>query len=140
VTIAVQEVIVLSSAWPGAWLATTRRSGSRIRLRDSRDAVISLELSGAIDEPSTSELQHVLVDLLLRRRPDRVVIDLRRTTFLDPTAVGVLLAAVDTADDVRVGLSLCNPSPHLANQLLGAGLPSQRVTAAGTPTTSRRSM
>jgi anti-anti-sigma factor len=63
----------------------------------------------------------------MHHRPARVVIDLRDATFLDPTAVGVLLAAADTADDLRVALSVCNPSPNLAEQLLSSGLPRQRV-------------
>jgi anti-anti-sigma factor len=98
-----------------------------ITLRRASYTVMAVELAGAVDLPSTSRLQHMLVDVLLRHRPARVIIDLRDATFLDPTAVGVLLAAADTADDLRVALSVCNPNPDLADQLLQSGLSRQRV-------------
>jgi anti-anti-sigma factor len=113
--------------YPEVFVPNRPEPDSYIRLRRASPAVVSVELAGAIDLPSTSQLQHLLVDVLMHHRPARVVIDLRDATFLDPTAVGVLLAAADTADDLRVALSVCNPSPNLAEQLLSSGLPRQRV-------------
>jgi anti-anti-sigma factor len=93
-----------------------------VTMRPASNAVVSVELSGVIDGSAASQLQHVLVDALMRQRPSQVLVDLRDARFLDAVAIGVLLAAVDTADDLRVVLSVCNPSPDLAAQLNTCGL------------------
>ena len=100
-----------------------------VQLRRLPDAVVSVELTGAIDQPAAADLQQVLVHALLRGKPSRVVIDLRAATRLDPTAIGMLLAAADTADDLAVGLSVCNARSDVADQLLQSGLPGQRIRA-----------
>jgi anti-anti-sigma factor len=87
---------------------------------------VSVELSGDINGPATGLLCRALADAIMRRRPERVLVDLRGATFLDPGAVGALLAAVDAADDVRIDLTVCNPSPDLAAQLAGTGLTSSQ--------------
>jgi hypothetical protein len=61
---------------PGGDRAKQTDAGTYVRLRRASDTVVPVELAGAIDAPSTSVLQHLLVDVLLRHRPDRVVIDL----------------------------------------------------------------
>ena len=103
-----------------------------VQVHHHPDAVVSVELTGAIDDPpAAARLQQVLVDALLHGNPSRVVIDLRAATRLDPTAIGMLLAAADTADDLAVGLSVCNPRSEVAEQLLRSGLSGQRIRATG---------
>jgi anti-anti-sigma factor len=94
----------------------------QVTTRHASSAVVSVELSGAITVTATCLLREALIDVIMRQRPPRVLIDLRNTTFLDPTAIGALLAAADAADDLRVDLSVCNPNPALAMQLASTGL------------------
>jgi anti-sigma B factor antagonist len=94
----------------------------RVTTRRASDEVVSVELSGAINVATASELRHALVDAIIRQRPSVVRVDLRDTTYLDPTAIGALLAAAEAADDLRVDLAVCNPSPALAQQLDTTGL------------------
>ncbi len=101
-----------------------------VQLHHHPGAVVSVELTGAIDDPpAAARRQQVLVDALLHGKPSRVVIDLRAATRLDPTAIGMLLAAADTADDLAVALSVCNPRSEVAEKLLQSGLPGQRIRA-----------
>jgi anti-anti-sigma factor len=95
----------------------------QVRTHRASGAVVSVQLCGAINVAATGELRKALIDAVLRQRPARVLVDLRDTTFLDPTAIGALIAAAQTADDLRVDLSVCNPNPALAAQLASTGLP-----------------
>jgi anti-anti-sigma factor len=94
----------------------------RVTTRRASSAVVSVEVSGAINVTATSLLREALIDVIMRKRPACVLVDLRDATFLDPTAVGALLAAADAADDLRVNLAVCNPNPDLAAQLANTGL------------------
>lgn len=77
---------------------------------------------GVVDEAGGDQLRHVLVDALMRNRTRRVVVDLARATELDPTAVGALIAAHETAPELSVGFSLRAPNRDIATELAGHGL------------------
>jgi len=79
-------------------------------------------LRGDIDETGTSRLRHTLVEMLMHRRPRRIVVDLARATALDPTAIGVLRAAQDSAPDLDIELDLRRPNEAMTAELSRQGL------------------
>jgi anti-anti-sigma factor len=90
---------------------------------------VVVKLRGVVDERDTPRLRRVLVDLIMRRRPRQLVVDLTRATTVDPLAIGTLVAAHDAAPDMRVAFAVRRPNPSVAAQLVRAGLgplPSRR--------------
>jgi anti-anti-sigma factor len=79
-------------------------------------------LRGDVGEADTGDLRRILVDAIMHRRPRRLVVDLGAVTALDPLAVGALIAAQDTAPQMRVRLALRRPTGGVAVQLSTAGL------------------
>jgi anti-anti-sigma regulatory factor len=86
-----------------------------VQTRWLTDDQVQIELSGAIEGDLLDTLREALVTALVRHRPARVLVDLRATTRLDPIAVGTLLAASDTAQDL--GITLTIHEPHDATML-----------------------
>jgi anti-anti-sigma factor len=84
---------------------------------------VVIVLRGHIDEQESHRLRHELIDAMMRRRPRHVVVDLSRTISLDPTAVGALIAAHDTAPDMHLTLTLRRPCAVVAAELAEQGLP-----------------
>jgi anti-anti-sigma regulatory factor len=79
-------------------------------------------LCGDIVESDLPDLCRSLADAIVRRRPRRVVVDLSRATALDPTAIGALVAAGDTAPDLHVVLGVRSPDPAVTADLAALGL------------------
>jgi anti-anti-sigma factor len=61
---------------------------------------IMVRVSGDVDTPTTNDLRGILVNLIMIQRPSRIVVDLCAVTALDSSAVGMLRAARDVAEDV----------------------------------------
>ena len=91
--------------------------------------VVTIRVSGDIDEPVAAELRRVLVASILRRRATAIVVDLQAVAVLDATTVGTLAAACDAARDVRLSLVLQTSVVAVSDQLLRAGV----ATVAGKP-------
>lgn len=68
------------------------------------DTCVTVRLTGDIDTAITHRLRHVLVDVIMRRRPARIVVDLRGVTTMDSAAIGTLRAAHQAAHDVHLTL------------------------------------
>jgi anti-anti-sigma factor len=81
-----------------------------------------IALCGDIGETGTDQLRHTLVQTLMRRRPRRIVVDLTKATALDPTAIGVLLAAQDSAPDLDIALQVRRPNHAMTADLTRHGL------------------
>ena len=108
----------------GEWLpreAEVLVAEPTVRTRRFKYTLVVL-LRGEVDESGTDDLRRVLVDAIVRQRPRRVVVDLAMVTALDPMAVGALMAAHDTAPQMRVRLALRRPNDGVAVQLSTAGL------------------
>ncbi len=90
---------------------------------------VVVKLRGVVDERDTPRLRRLLVDMIMRRRPRHLVVDLARATTVDPLAIGTLVAARDAAPQMRVAFAVRRPNPSVAAQLVRAGLgplPSRR--------------
>jgi anti-anti-sigma factor len=88
------------------------------------ETVLTVRVPGGLGGDAVDELREALVDAIVRRRPARVVVDLRAVTALDSAAVGTLSAAYDAACDMRLILVLRTSSAAVIDQLHRAGIPS----------------
>ena len=83
---------------------------------------VVVSLHGAVDEHDGTQLRRALVDAIVHTRPQRIVIDLTDATALDPTNLGALLAAHDSAACLHITLAVRHPNPTLTAQLDDCGL------------------
>ncbi len=79
--------------------------------------VVTIRLSGDIDQRTTGQLRTALVDVIVHRKADRLIIDLDAVTALDDVAVGVLRAGHAAADDAGVAVSVHTTGSRIAADL-----------------------
>lgn len=91
--------------------------------RTRRDGSVVVELRGDIGLAATAELRHALVSALLRRRPVRVVVDMRRVRQVAAEGIGTVVAGREVAADRDVVMVIHRPTAMVAGQLRAAGLP-----------------
>ncbi|GAB3844488.1 STAS domain-containing protein [Dactylosporangium cerinum] len=70
------------------------------------DASVTVALRGAVEGADAPDLRRVLLDVIMRVRPSRLLIDLRAVTAVDAFAVGTLQAAVELAGDVQLSVAV----------------------------------
>jgi anti-sigma B factor antagonist len=75
------------------------------------DDVATVTPRGEVDLPATAELRAILQDAASRPGIARIVVDLAGVTFLDSTALGVLVAGHTAAERNGRTLTLVNPGP-----------------------------
>lgn len=81
-----------------------------------------IALRGTIAEDETVRLRSLLVDVFLRRRPRRLVVDVGPVTTLDAAALGALIVAADMAPEHAVDFQLQCRDQRVAAELEQAGL------------------
>jgi anti-anti-sigma factor len=84
---------------------------------------VVIALRGHVDESGSHQLHRELINALMHQRRRHIVVDFARVTSLDATAVGALIAAHDSAPDMRLTLTLRNPNVGIAAELAEHGLP-----------------
>jgi anti-anti-sigma regulatory factor len=86
---------------------------SRARIQSCRlsPTTVQIDLYGPIEGDIVDSLRETLVDVLMRQRPSRVVVDASDATFLDPIALGSLAAASDTATDLGIVFDIIGAWP-----------------------------
>lgn len=70
--------------------------------RTMPDATVVVETFGAVEGAAVDELRQTLIEVLMRRRPPRVVVDITATQVVDSVALGTLTAAAETAEDLAI--------------------------------------
>jgi anti-anti-sigma factor len=101
-------------------------SNFSIEVRTEADGSVVVHPTGDLDGECAVEFRQVLVHVVRRMRPLRLVVDLRGVTAVDPINLGTLAALCDLADDHRVLVFLDGPSAELAAELRAAGVPPLR--------------
>lgn len=91
-----------------------------------------IELRGDVDVGCVACLCQALVDALFHQPTHRLVVDLARTTAIDATGVGALVAAGYAAEEMHVPFALRCPDPLIAAEFgdLGAFAAGRSVTTA----------
>ena len=86
-----------------------------------RDGVLVVSVSGELDLFAAPELRSRLLDEVRDGRRE-VVLDLRETTFMDSTALGVIIAALKTLQERHGRLVLVNERASIDKTLAITGL------------------
>ncbi|WBB67893.1 STAS domain-containing protein [Micromonospora sp. WMMD812] len=102
-------------------------SDPSLTLRTSDDGTVVLRPCGEVGVDAAVELRQVLVHVVRRVRPCRLVVDLADVTALDDINVGTLAAIVPVADEHGVAVFLDNSSAGVADLLCACGVPQQRL-------------
>jgi anti-anti-sigma regulatory factor len=83
----------------------------------SAATVVTVKLSGDIDHATAERLRHALVDAIMRKRTQRIEVDLLDTVGVDPIVIGTLAAAYQMACDMRQTLIFRDAGPAIRAQL-----------------------
>jgi anti-anti-sigma factor len=81
-----------------------------------------IAVAGEVDMLSAPAVQEAVVDVLHRRHPRRIEIDLRGVTFLDSAGIRTLLICHDDAQQENCLLTLVDPHPRVYRVLQITGL------------------
>lgn len=93
-----------------------------------------ITVTGEMDTVSAPAVHKAVIELLRRRRPTRIEIDLRSVTFLDSAGIRTLVMCHSDALRVDCRLVVVDPHPFVHNvlQITGLldyfGLPEQQAT------------
>ncbi len=93
------------------------------------DGSVVVELRGDIGPHATGQLCRALVDAVFHSESALVVLDMRRTRWIDPQGVGALVAVRDVAADRDTEMIVHRPSRMVARQLRAAGLPGACISS-----------
>ena len=86
-------------------------------------SAVTVRLRGDVDTVAGAHLRPVLVDMLMREKPARILIDLRHATALDASVLGTLRAAHELARDAKLIMTFASAGSRVAQQLVLQGLP-----------------
>lgn len=99
----------------------------RVNASGTRRSTITVLLEGEIDHVATADLRTTLVEVILHRKPHRLIIDLNSVTALDAAAVGALRAAHATALDTGLTTIFRTAGSPLTHELDDDGIPHSPV-------------
>jgi anti-anti-sigma factor len=100
--------------------------GIHVNTTSAPGSTIIVHVCGDVDAQMDDELRHVVVDVIMRRQPGTVIIDLDHLTGLDSTTIGTLRAADTAAVDRDLTLFFRTSLSPLATQLDHNGIHDQR--------------
>jgi anti-anti-sigma factor len=83
---------------------------------------VRIELAGELDLDTVGAVRDDVLVALARDRPSTVVIGMRQVSFIDSTAVGVLVGCQRAAAAAGARLVLSDPSPFVRRLLWVSGL------------------
>jgi stage II sporulation protein AA (anti-sigma F factor antagonist) len=89
----------------------------QVKTTGTTQPTITVRIDGDIDHTTADHLRGALIDIIMRRRPHRVVVDLDGITALDSATIGTLRAAHATAEDVHLNLIVQTSQSTVRQQL-----------------------
>jgi anti-anti-sigma regulatory factor len=98
-----------------------------VESRTVDDGSVLIVLRGSVGPECAVELRRLVVRIVRRVRPSRLVLDLTDVVAVDPINVGTLIAACLLGEDHSVAVLLVNPRPDLAARLALGGVPDRSV-------------
>jgi anti-anti-sigma factor len=107
------------------------------------DGAAVVDVRGELDVTTVTAFRTLLVDTIRRHRPARVVVDMRRVTFMDSTGIGALVVGYNAAREVGAEFRVRDPSTFVQRQLHITGLtdvfglPAAAPSSAGQTSTPR---
>ncbi|SNY64239.1 STAS domain-containing protein [Paractinoplanes atraurantiacus] len=86
------------------------------------DGTLVVVLRGELDYTNSRDVATVIREAVAERRPPAVRVDLAEVGFLDSSGIGVLVQALQAAEDVPAGFRVQNPRDKVLDQLRISGL------------------
>jgi len=87
-----------------------------ITAKSSADGTeVTIEVEGRFDFSAHQDFRRAYESL--RTKPQRFIVDMQRTSYLDSSALGMLLLLRDYAGGDAAQVSICNCSPEVKNIL-----------------------
>ena len=87
-----------------------------------RDGLLVVRLSGEIDHHNAVRLRSDIDDLVLSKRPRRLVLDLACIDFMDSAGIGFLMGRCRLMQELGGVLALQSPSPRVLKMLRLCGM------------------
>jgi anti-anti-sigma regulatory factor len=100
---------------------------SSLTVRTAADGTVVVRLPGVVGVDMAVDLRQLLVRIVRRDAPLRLVVSLGAVSDLDAINLGTLAALCTLGDDHRVIVFLDGASAIIAAQLKAAGVPAQRL-------------
>jgi anti-anti-sigma factor len=94
----------------------------QVNVTDTAPSAATVYLSGDIDHHTTEQLRKALVDVIVRVKPQHLVIDLDGVTAIDDQAIGVLRAAESIIRDAGLTASFHTTGSRIADDLADDGI------------------
>ena len=101
----------------------------RMSVTETARPTVTLRAEGDIDAEATEALRRALVDVIMRGRPERFVVDLGGVTKLDAVAIGAFQAADAAARDMNLTLIFHTKGSPVAARLDRHGIADSRTTS-----------
>jgi len=99
----------------------------RVNIAGTAEPTVIVRAYGDIDQDTTDQLRHALVDAIMHGEARRLVVDLDGVTALDPLTIGGLQAAVVTAQVMGRAIAFHTSASPLARRLSSAGIEDGRI-------------
>jgi anti-anti-sigma factor len=103
--------------------------GILVNTTGTDDSTVTMRMNGDVDATTAGHLRSALVDVIMRQKPHRIVIDLDGVTALDSGVIGTLRAAHATAQDVHLTLDFHTAGSPMRDQLDRDGIRDSRIIA-----------
>jgi anti-anti-sigma regulatory factor len=84
--------------------------------------VITMSAYGEIGTDNAADLRRLLVEVIMHRRPSRLIIDLDAVTAVDAAVIGTLRAAHATAQDMDLNIAFRTSGSPISEQLHNDGI------------------
>jgi anti-anti-sigma regulatory factor len=85
-------------------------------------STVTITLTGDIGTGMAGRLRPALINIIMHRRPNRIVIDLRAVTAIEAEVIGTLRAARDLAQDVNLSLAFESAGSPVATMIVDTEL------------------
>src|SRR5262245_39854602 len=82
----------------------------------------TVQATGDLDGDAADRLRHAIVEIIVRERPGRLIVDLDGVTAMDATTIGALQAAGTSAADLNIDLEFRTAASPLADHLDRCGI------------------
>ncbi|WP_433294001.1 STAS domain-containing protein [Actinoplanes sp. CA-030573] len=86
------------------------------------DGTLTISLRGEVDFTNAEGAAAVIRGALAERHPRAVCVDVAEVSFLDSSGIGVLVNAMQAAEDISAGFRVENPRYKIFDQLRMSGL------------------
>ncbi len=89
---------------------------------DYRDGTLSASIDGEIDHHTVVAIREKIDALIFRHRPEKLIIDLKKVSFMDSSGLGLILGRASLCQETGARVLLVNASERTRKILSLAGV------------------